>query len=93
MKTEETLTPKKEEIKALRDILVTYNKKHFETLDQREFLISIKDNNNQLIAGISGEIFGKWMKVDYLAVEENFRKDGYGKHLLHKAEELARKEN
>ena len=85
MKTEETLTPKKEDIKALRDILVEYNKKHFETLDQKEFLISIKDDNNQLIAGISGEIFGNWMEVDYLAVEENFRKDGYGKNLLKQA--------
>ena len=69
MKIIETLTPKKEDIKILRDILVTYNKKHFETLDQREFLISIKDDKNQLIAGISGEIFGNWMEVDYLAVE------------------------
>ena len=93
MKTEETLTPKKEDIKALRDILVEYNKKHFETLDQKEFLISIKDDNNQLIAGISGEIFGNWMEVDYLAVEEIFRKEGYGKNLLKQAEELALKEN
>lgn len=89
----ETLSPMKEEIKELRDILVSYNKEHFETLDQKEFLISIKNDEDELIAGISGEIFGEWMEVDYLAVKNDYRKESYGKQLLLKAEELALKQS
>lgn len=92
MKFEESLTPKEEEIKELRDILIKYNQQHFETKEQKEFLLSIKDDKNQLIAGISGEIFGNWMEVDYLAVEENYRSRGYGKQLLQQAEALALRE-
>lgn len=84
MKFEESLAPKKEDIKNLRDILVKYNQQHFETKEQKEFLLPIKNDDNQLIAGISGEIFGNWMEVDYLAVEENYRSHGYGKQLLPK---------
>ncbi|MBO0418927.1 MAG: GNAT family N-acetyltransferase [Vagococcus fluvialis] len=92
MKFEESLAPKKEDIKDLRDILVKYNQQHFETKEQKEFLLSIKNDDNQLIAGISGEIFGNWMEVDYLAVEENYRSHGYGKQLLQQVEALALKE-
>ncbi|WNF91482.1 GNAT family N-acetyltransferase [Vagococcus fluvialis] len=41
---------------------------------------------------MSGEIFGNWMEVDYLAVEENYRSHGYGKQLLQQVEALALKE-
>lgn len=89
MKFEETLSPNKEDIANLRDILIKYNKQHFETLDQKEFAIFLKDDDEQLIAGISGEIFGNWMEVEYLAVDEKHRGKGLGKNLLERAEKLA----
>ena len=89
MKFEETMSPNKKDIADLRDILVSYNKEHFETLDQKEFAIYIKDETETITGGISGEIFGHWMEIEFLAIDESLRGQGLGKTLLERAETLA----
>ncbi|ARW20859.1 hypothetical protein S100892_02324 (plasmid) [Pediococcus pentosaceus] len=47
-----------------------YNRQNFEAANQTDFAIYIKDDNENVMGGISGEIFGNWMDVDYLVIHE-----------------------
>jgi len=70
-----------------------YNKQNFETANQTDFAIYIKDDSENVMGGISGKIFGNWMDIDYLVIHESFRKNGLGRDLLKKAEDLAIRSN
>lgn len=69
--------------------LRAHNDAYLDRGAQRDFTITICDNE-QLIAGLAGEIFGQWMLIDYLIVDEHYRKQGHGETLLAEAEALAR---
>ena len=53
------------------------------------FSFCIEDNDNKLLAGVSGFHYYGCFYVDLLFVEESVRGKGYGGHLMQKAEELA----
>lgn len=89
MKFEETLLPEDVDIIKLRDMLRKYNRQNFETSEQTEFAIYIKDDNENITGGVSGEILGNQMKIEYLVIHESLRRQGVGKELLQKAKNLA----
>ncbi len=93
MKFEETLLPEQSDILTLRNMLRKYNGQKFEPANQTDFAIYIKNDSEDVIGGISGKIFGNWMDVDYLVVHESLRRNGLGRDLLKKAEELAIRSN
>ncbi|MEC0239951.1 GNAT family N-acetyltransferase [Paenibacillus dokdonensis] len=88
MKIEKTYSPNEKDIEKVRKMLQRYNSQHFETIDEKEFAIYIKESE-KIIAGVTGTIFGKWMEIKYLVVEEKYRGDGLGKKLLELAEKEA----
>lgn len=49
----------------------------------------IRNEDNQLVGGITGTIFWYGMHIDFLWVDESLRGRGYGKELLKKIEENA----
>ena len=89
MKFEETLAPEETDIIKLRDLLRKYNRQNFETLEHSEFAIYIRDEDDNIVGGISGEIFGNWVDIEYLVIHENLRGQGLGKALLEKVESMA----
>lgn len=93
MKFEKVFNPSDASVKELRDLLVTFNLPRFETDKIEEFAIFIKDDEKQLIGGISGEIFGQWLNIDYLVIDENYRNQQLGIKLLTQVEDLAREKN
>ncbi|WP_159640728.1 GNAT family N-acetyltransferase [Erysipelothrix anatis] len=89
MKFEKTLTPEETDIIKLRDLLRKYNRQNFETLEHSKFAIYIRDEDENIVGGISGEIFGNWVDIEYLVIHENLRGQGLGKALLEKVESMA----
>lgn len=77
---------------AIHQKLRAHNDHFIDWSAQRDFTITICDNE-QLIAGLAGEIFGQWMLIVYLIVDEYYRKKGYGETLLVEAEALARQKS
>ena len=93
MKFEETLLPEKSDVMILQNMIRKYNRQNFETANQTDFAIYIKDDSENVMGGISGEIFGNWMDIEYLVIHESLRRNGLGRDLLKKAEDLAIRSN
>ena len=73
---------------AIHAILLAYNREHFETLDEREFAITARDDDGTVIGGIYGTTFGQWLEIAVLAVAPGHRRQGLGSGLLRQAERL-----
>jgi ribosomal protein S18 acetylase RimI-like enzyme len=50
----------------------------------------LRDEQDQIVGGITGTMFWQCMHVDFLWLEESLRGKGYGKQLLAKMEEAAK---
>jgi GNAT superfamily N-acetyltransferase len=49
----------------------------------------IKDDEGEIVGGITGEMFWHHVHIDILWVDENFRENGYGSKLVKKMEAFA----
>ena len=52
--------------------------------------IFLRDEAGQLYGGLTAHLWGKWMHIQYLWVDESLRKQGYGEKLIEMAEAEAR---
>lgn len=52
MKFEETLLPEKSDVMTLQNMIRKYNRQNFETANQTDFAIYIKDDNENVMGGI-----------------------------------------
>ncbi|MCP1125166.1 GNAT family N-acetyltransferase [Bacillus sp. 3103sda1] len=50
----------------------------------------VKDEEGNIVGGITGTIFWHHMHIDFLWIEDKLRHQGYGTKLLHKIEEIAK---
>src|SRR5260370_21367500 len=50
----------------------------------------LKDANDEILGGLLGDIWAKWLQISYLWVAEPLRGQGWGTRLLRAAEEHAR---
>ncbi len=77
----------------VRDKMIEFNLKHFpDDLKGRyqEVNLFLKNFDGQIYGGIVGEICWNWLEVHYLFIDEDLRKQGYGKNLLSEAEKVAK---
>ncbi|RKN82245.1 GNAT family N-acetyltransferase [Paenibacillus ginsengarvi] len=77
----------------VRDGMIAYNRRHFpERLrgNYREVAVFVKDAEGRTCGGLVGEICWNWLEVQYLFIEEPYRKSGYGAKLVREAERIAR---
>ncbi|WP_028551985.1 GNAT family N-acetyltransferase [Paenibacillus sp. UNC451MF] len=77
----------------VRDRMIEFNLKHFpDDLKGRyqEVNLFLKNAAGQIFGGITGEICWNWCEIHYLFVNEELRKQGYGKKLLAEAEKIAK---
>ena len=50
----------------------------------------LKDENGQVCGGVLAEVYWGWLYIDLLWVEEDLRRNGYGRSLMTRIEEEAR---
>jgi GNAT superfamily N-acetyltransferase len=70
--------------------LIGYNSAAFGKMDIRPLLLTIRDGEGTLQAGLGGKIFYQWLTIDLLWVAEALRGRGIGTALLARAEAEAR---
>ncbi|TNJ60815.1 GNAT family N-acetyltransferase [Paenibacillus hemerocallicola] len=73
--------------------MIEYNLRHFpEDLKGRYQAVNLylQDANRKVYGGLIGEICWNWFDVQYLFVDDAYRKLGYGKKLLFEAEQIAK---
>jgi GNAT superfamily N-acetyltransferase len=82
--------PGQDDIDKVRSKLQEYNMPFFENMKEQAFVLEAKDEAGNMAGGITFGVYGQWLKVDFLWVDENSRRNGLGSELLIKAEETAK---
>ena len=71
-------------------MLEAYNAAHGAAADKMPVGIYYEDNNGRKLAGITGNIFGNWLFIDFIFVDKSLRGQGVGKKLIAYIEENAK---
>lgn len=79
-----------EESNFIRNQLIEFNSQHVPNGRYEEINLCLKNDNNEIIAGLNSAICWNWMEIDILWVHKDYRKQGLGKRLLEEAEKIAR---
>lgn len=82
--------PHEKDIQELRQHLRDYNIAHANSQDGFGVAIFLRDQEHQMVAGISGWLWGECLEIDFLWVHENLRGHGVGKRLVLALEEAAK---
>jgi GNAT superfamily N-acetyltransferase len=82
-------SPNKHDVEFLRESLSEHNLKHSTIGDTQSLAIFLKDEQDQIQAGIYGQFWGKCLEIDYLWVHADLRGQGYGQKLLLELENQA----
>ncbi len=69
----------------LRSKIVAFNQAHW-SVTKSPLAFAVFDDDNTLLAGISGQLFGRWLMIDWLWVEAPMRGQGLASQLLKKIE-------
>lgn len=83
---DETLSA--EEADMLSDRIDTYNAQKTGFIDERPLQLAARDENNQLLGGLTGSTGLQWLYIHVLWIEEPHRHQGIGASLLEQAEQL-----
>jgi GNAT superfamily N-acetyltransferase len=67
--------------RAVREGLVSFNKTKTNTMAVA-IPIFMRDRSNRVVGGVGGYVYGGWLHIDFLWIEESLRNKGYGTKLL-----------
>lgn len=81
--------PDEQDLQTLRQHLRDYNMARAHSQDGYGLAIFLRDEQNQMVAGISGWLWGECLEIDRLWVHEDLRGRGMGKRLVRTLEEAA----
>lgn len=81
--------PTAADIHEIQNKLIEYNRSQTGIDDYQPIVLNIKDDNNQLVGGLTGHIYLGWLYINLLWVAEEIRSGGYGSQLLTAAEAIA----
>ena len=70
--------------------LLEYNLARLEDKNPQDLGVYLKDDNDELLAGLIGNTHGNWLTVKYLWVSEALRGQSISSDILRKAEEEAK---
>lgn len=76
-------------VNEVRNRLREYNKDFWEVLTKPQFALTVT-KDDRLVGGIIFSLFGEWLEVEFLWVEQDLRRCGIGKELLSRAESCAK---
>lgn len=84
--------PVQQEVQFLDDMIYEYNKIHTNRDNGKLFAELVYDEENNIIAGITGWTWAYACEITLFWVKDQYRGKGYGQHLLKAAETTAKKE-
>ena len=82
MHFEFTSKPNAKDIHEIKSRVLEYNSEYLETVNERFIAIFVKTKDEIMVAGITGKIFGLWLEIEFLFVDEDQRGSGLGSKLL-----------
>lgn len=77
----------------VKNKLIEFNSQHVPNGRYEEMNFCLKNDKEEIVAGLNSAICWNWMEVDILWIHQDYRGQGYGKKLLHEAEKVARSKN
>lgn len=86
-----TLAPSKDDVSTIYQGLVGFNREHFPTPSENSFGLFIYDEENHIVGGLTGQQFFTSMHIRYLWLDENMRRQGFGRQLIERVEAEAKK--
>ena len=84
-----TEQPNETDVLELKQHLRDYNMARAKSQDGYGMAIFLRDTQQQMLAGISGWLWGECLEIDYVWVQKTLRSQGIGKRLLITMEEAA----
>ena len=81
--------PNEKDVQMLRQHLRDFNVTRANSQEGYGIAIFLRDDKDQIVAGISGWLWGECLEIDYLWVQETIRAQGIGKRLVLALEEAA----
>ena len=83
-------TPSPDDLQFLEDRLYEYNSRQVGREDGQSFAFFIRDDQQEILAGLSGWTWAEACEIKCLWVHPDWRGHGYGRQLLASAEQEAR---
>ncbi len=90
MKIDLIESPQQDLVDFLDKKIVEFNHKNRELNERYPIALTVKNDNDELVAGASGVTFGHWLQLNILWVSEELRGQDYGSVLLNKIEVAAK---
>lgn len=86
-----TANPGEVELAAILRPLRAHNRSKAGDPEREEIALLVRDEHtNEIIGGLYGEIFYRWLFIELLAIPEQARGQGIGSRLMNMAEDVAR---
>jgi GNAT superfamily N-acetyltransferase len=79
-----------EDIAIIENGVDEFNMRYTGDYNYRPVRIFLRDEANQIFGGITADLWGGWMYVDYLWIDEGLRGQDFGTRLMEAAEAEAR---
>ena len=76
-------------VDSIRNRLREYNMQFWETVEKPQYLLTATENDS-LVGGIIFSVFGEWLELEFLWVDQSIRGRKIGKTLLDRAEVYAK---
>lgn len=93
LRVERTDTPTDEERQAILAPLRAYNTAKTGGTVPELVAWLVRDEHDEIVGGLYGRVFFRWLYIELLVVPEQARGQGTGSTLMQMAEELAREKN
>lgn len=94
VRIEQASSPTDEDVQAILAPLRAYNVSQAGEAGSQKFALLVRDeHSNQVLGGLSGSLFYRWMFIELLVVPEQARGQGLGARLMTMAEDLAREKS
>jgi GNAT superfamily N-acetyltransferase len=81
--------PDAQDVQAIQQAIYAYNRSKAGDQQYAQLTIFLRDSRGQLVGGLVGSTYWRWLTTDFLWVAEDLRGKGYGRQLLVAAEREA----
>ncbi|WP_283180847.1 GNAT family N-acetyltransferase [Pseudomonas svalbardensis] len=90
LRIELSKNPTNEDREAILAPLRAYNASQAGEANSQPIALLVRDDNDEILGGLYGRVFYRWLFIELLSVPEQARGQGMGTKLMQMAEDLAR---